>query len=78
MALVRNSTSLTLYQNGISVGSATNSTNFSNTSITGIGGNASGSTGYPINGYIDDLRITKGYARYTSNFTPPTSALKDK
>jgi hypothetical protein len=78
IALVRNGSTLTLYQNGNSVGSNTNSTNFSNTSIMGIGGNHSGLTFYGVNGYIDDLRITKGYARYTSNFTAPTSAFKDK
>ena len=35
-----------------------------------------GSLGNYFNGYLEDVRITKGLARYTSNFTPPTAALE--
>ena len=50
--------SLTLYPQSLIVGGST--------------GNVDGNK-YPYNGYIQDVRIYKGFARYTSNFTPPTS-----
>jgi hypothetical protein len=43
-----------------------------NNTETLIGSEWTRSAGF-LNAYIDDLRITKGVARYTSNFTPPTA-----
>jgi hypothetical protein len=77
LALVRNGTSLVLYHNGTSAVSTTLSANYNFTGnhTLKIGSARGGSFNY--NGYIDDLRISR-FARYTSNFTPPTSAFKDR
>ncbi len=74
LALVRYGSTVTLYKNGVSVGSTTGvSFNFGNYGPMQAGYGFYTSDGY-FNGYIDDLRITKGVARYTSNFTVPTQA----
>jgi hypothetical protein len=75
VALVRNGTTLTLYQGGVSVGSATYTTDAPDN--YGHIGCSVNEAAYFFNGYIDDLRITNGIARYTGTFTPPTSALSD-
>lgn len=59
--------------NGTQVGSTyTNATALTDwNAVLTIGCYASGA--YYLNGYLKSLRITKGRARYTSNFTPPTT-----
>jgi hypothetical protein len=74
-AAVRNGSTVTLYINGSSVGSYTNSNSIGSTSKRLYIGVQDNGASWPWNGYIDDLRITKGVARYTSAFTPPASAL---
>ncbi len=59
-----------IYINGTNDGTSTVSTDFSQTNIMYVGADRVG--GSALNGYIDDLRITKGVARYTANFTPPS------
>jgi hypothetical protein len=74
VAVSVNNNSCRLYINGTQVGSTTTVAATTYTPVYSTVG-ADMVQSYPMNGYIDDLRITKGYARYTSNFTPPTSAL---
>jgi hypothetical protein len=71
-AAVRNGTNVSLYLNGVAVGINTAVTGSLATSgVTNLYvGQLGFSTGY-FNGYLQDLRIYKGLAKYTANFTPP-------
>lgn len=75
VALARVSGTYTLYVNGVSQGTYAGTVFPNAPSELHVGFQAfNGSAADYLNGYIDDLRITKGYARYTSNFTPPAAA----
>jgi len=76
IAVTRSGNTFRLFVNGV--------LEDSNTSFTGsIDGGTSELVYAPspvsdndFQGYLSDLRITKGLARYTANFTPPTAALQ--
>lgn len=72
VAVVRNGATITMYVNGVSVGTQSSLQNYTSQSPVRVGlvPNAAA-----FNGYISNLRIVKGTAVYTANFTPPTSSL---
>lgn len=70
MALVRNGSTHTIYINGTSQGSYTNSASVTGINSFRIGGGAG--SNYILSGYIDEFRVSNN-ARYTSNFTAPTA-----
>ena len=72
IAVVRTSTAsngLKFYLDGVNVATGTDATNDAVLQTLYIGSQGPSNCFFP--GYIDDLRITKGFARYTANFTPP-------
>lgn len=68
--LVRSGTTITLYRDGVSKASTTNSTNFGSTSNLCFGARL-GTGSNNFNGWVDDIRITKSVARSNS---VPTAA----
>jgi alpha-tubulin suppressor-like RCC1 family protein len=78
VAVTRDSSNdIRMFVNGISSGVLVNSTyDFNQTSVLRIGYPRTGG-GYNdlMRGYISNLRLVKGSALYTANFTPPTTAL---
>ena len=77
VAVSRESGTIRLFFDGIEKASATDTS-----SLTGDSGNAvkigqryTNQDAYSINGFISNIRILKGTALYTTDFTPPTREL---
>lgn len=78
IAIVREGTNTDqtkIYIDGVLGGTGTAGNINSTTHNLGIGrGYHDWNQTLTFNGYLDEIRISKGIARWTSNFTPPTSA----
>ena len=74
IAVSRNGSSLKMFYDGVEVATASNTTNFSTSPSTSYIGTRY-STEHSFVGLISNLRVVKGTALYTANFTPPTSPL---
>ena len=61
-----------IFINGVLQGSFSDTYDYGSSARTArVGDYASGAGGYAWNGHISNLRVLKGTALYTSNFTPP-------
>jgi len=79
LAFVRSNGTLYIYKDGTSIGTPTSFTSDLSYTVPPLigkdGVRTGGGTASNFVGYLDDLRITKGVARYTANFTAPGAAL---
>jgi hypothetical protein len=73
-AATRSGSTVRIFVDGSQAGANGTATgNCTGTQSVKIGVNGDGDVN-DTNGYVDDVRITKGVARYTTNFTPPSAA----
>lgn len=72
-AVSRSGTNLRVFIDGSQIGTTkTDSSNIGGTGQLRIGDDPSASTP-TFGGWIDEMRLSKGIARWTANFTPPTA-----
>ena len=72
IAVERSGSTVTLYIDGISRGTTTQSV--TDVNVPMIIGGWDYNSNYPLNGYIDELRFSKGIARWAQDFALPSSA----
>ena len=73
IAVVRNSTTIKTYRNGVEeVSYSAGSDTIRNSSESLYVGLRETGGGFGAQGYMDEIRISKGIARWTENFTPPS------
>lgn len=84
IAVSRSGNTMRILFDGVQVGAdidVTGVTIFNSTSLLAIGAQTSNPATptfvFSMNGWLDEVRITKGVARYTSGFTPPIAAFPD-
>lgn len=74
VALVRNGSTWNIYYDGVDVGGCTDADSLVNLASALYVGSWGASGGYYLYGWVDEVRISKGIARWTEGFTPPTDA----
>jgi hypothetical protein len=77
IALVRNGGTVRLYKDGVQTGSDISASGATSPSGSLIIGYYNLGANYPAYGYIDEFRISKGVARYTTAFTPSRRIVED-
>jgi len=74
VTFTRNGTNLRMFIDGTQIGSTLSSSHNISDSADTLRICASPTTTLEVNGWIDELRIVKGTAVWTANFTPPAAA----
>ena len=76
LAVTRSGNTFTLWVDGVSAGTFTDSGSINgNNALCPFGiGKWPLYAGFDLNAYLQDVRFTRGIARYTTGFTPPTTA----